>query len=198
MVVDRPTSQPAAHLRSRARTSAGRDGAAQTVEGASPLSACYQLLSRGRRRSWCGVYLWPPPAPSHPIARSLCPYHQRPIRARLPARPHSAARSPARPRGATVEGLWVRRCFWQSPPGTPLPFSPFSGTRDGRRSPRSLSAFFVSPRITTGKTARKMHLLCKHAAVTREDGWKEELVTHSGAIQLLESRSLALSPSRAS
>ena len=35
-----------------------------------------------------------------------------------------------------------------------------------------------------------MHLLCKHAAVTREDGWKEELVTHSGAIQL---HSLSLS-----
>ena len=38
-----------------------------------------------------------------------------------------------------------------------------------------------------------MHLLCKHVAVTREDGWKEELVTHSGAIQLRESLSLSLS-----
>ena len=104
------------------------------------------------------------------------------------------ARPPARRHGGGTLGAQMFLAIPSSSP--PLPFSPFSGTRDGR-SPRSLSAFFVSPRITTGKTARKMHLLCKHVAVTREDGWKEELVTHSGAIQLRESRSLALSHSRA-
>ena len=70
----------------------------------------------------------------------------------------------------------------------------FPGPETDGAPGRPLSAFFVSPRITTGKTARKMHLLCKHvAAVTREDGWKEELVTHSGAIQLRESLSRSLS-----
>ena len=96
---DRPTSQPAAHLRSRARTSAGCDGAAQTVEGAFPLSACYQLLSRGkrrRRRSWCGVYLWPPPARTRSLARSAPIINGPSVRAGPLVRTLLHARPPAR------------------------------------------------------------------------------------------------------
>ena len=131
--------------------------------------------------SWCGVYLWPP-ARTRSLALPLS----------STAHP-SALCTLARPRGATVEGLWVRRCFWQSPrrraSRPPLPFSPFSGTRDGAPG-RLLALRFLCFTANHGKTRRKMHLLCKHAATTREDGWKEELVTHSGAIQL---HSLSLS-----
>ena len=121
---DQPTSQPAAHLRSRARASAGCDGAAQTVEGAFPLSACYQLVR--------GI---PVAARSHPIARSAPIINGPSVRARP-----STLCTLARPRGATVEGLWVRRCFWQSPRrrarlSAPTPL--LSVFRDPRRSPGS-------------------------------------------------------------
>ena len=192
-MVDQPTNPPASCPPKMRSPYVCGDGAAQTVEGAFPLSACYQLLSRGRRRrSWCGVSI-PVAARSHPIARSLCPYHQRPIRARPPA--------PVRPRVRTLQARppacaaprW-RDFGCADVSGNPLalasrsvPLSPslrFPGPETEPRVARPLARRFLCFTANHGKTRRKMHLLCKHAAVTREDGWKEELVTHSGAIQL--------------
>ena len=85
---------------------------------------------------------------------------------------------------ATPGGGTLGAQMFQAIPSPPLSryssplLSVFQEPRQSPRSPaRSLSGFFVSPRITTEKTERKMHLLCKQVA--REDGSKEELTNCS-------------------
>ena len=120
-------------------------------------------------------------------ARSLCPYHQRPIRARPPA--------PVRPRVRTLQARppacaaprW-RDFGCADVSGNPLPrrhsvpLSPslrFPGPETEPRVARPLARRFLCFTANHGKTRRKMHLLCKHAAITREERWMEGGTRHS-------------------
>ena len=128
--------------------------------GAFLLSACYQQPSeRRRRRRRCRVYLWPLDRPA-PLSSTAHPS----VRPRQPAT-----------LSAHGGGTLGAQMF--------LAVAPLSVFRDSRLHSRSLCAFFVSPRK---RDEEDEGALCKHAD-TRER--MEELVTHSGAIQLRESLS---------
>ena len=103
------------------------------------------------------------------------------------------ARPPARRHGGGTLGAQMFLAI-PSLAATRSPSPLLSVFRDPRRSPgspaRSLAAFFVSPRITGRRGGRCTYSVNTPPSLARMDGWMEELVTHSGAIQL---HSLSLS-----